>query len=77
MQYAYIHILSHFVHTWCVVYKFYILKYKIMIYNQNIYFILNYLKHLLEFEVSEILKFEIKSHHYDYLYIYIYIYTHT
>ena len=30
LQYVYIHVLSHFVHTWCVVYKFYILKYKIM-----------------------------------------------
>ena len=36
---------------------------------------MNYLKHLIEFEVSEILKFEIKSHHYDYLYTH--THTHT
>ena len=36
LQHVCINILSHFVYTWCVVYKFYILKNKIMIYNQNI-----------------------------------------
>ena len=46
-----------------------------MIYNQNKYFI--YFKLLETFGNriwGEILKFEIKSHHYDYFYIYIYIY---
>ena len=45
-----------------------------MIYNQNKYFI--YFKLLETFGNriwGEILKFEIKSHHYDYFYIYIYI----
>ena len=33
----FIHIGSQFVHTWCVIYKFYILKHKVRIYNLNKY----------------------------------------